>query len=278
MDIIPKKTIQEVICSTKFAWRNGIYYEMSIPNCIELKEKEVKVGFKNIYFPKKTLTVKYKIGVYHALEKVDLSKAQEFEVTYNSMNDLCHQLDASAYMSLGIESGGLDFTRDQYYNQEHSKFILGFSYEYCRVVLRKNIDYVVYVSESLDKVLNFGVPTQDEVAQDGTRFVKLQDYLTLGDYCSEMNSESEEIVHLVVYDMIESLTCGVNGSRYPVGCTFKVLHKGYGLNNFVSVKNVSVPCIKKVKCSFLNKNFENFNFNGFDLVNDPIMFTLFFIT
>lgn len=270
MNIVPRDVLHEVIWSTKTAWRNGSFYEFSLPTYLNFEKKDVKVGFKNIRFPEKKQTLKLKLCLAHVLEKVDLKKALEYEVTYKSFPDLCHQLDAIAYDSLAIEGGGLDFRWNKNYDLENSKFIVSFTYENGRVILRKNIDYILYISQSLDNLLQFG--SGKCVVAEGCEFFLLEKFLCISDYCSMIDSESE-VVYLVVHDMIESLTCGINGLRYPIGCSFQANIKNYVSNEFISFKNVSVPYLKKIRCSFLNANFKNFDFDQFDLTADPIMFT-----
>ena len=53
MDLVPREIIQEFVCSTKNAWQNGPFYEIELPTCLDFRGKDVKVGFKNIKFPKK---------------------------------------------------------------------------------------------------------------------------------------------------------------------------------------------------------------------------------
>ena len=104
MNLVPHEIIQEVVCSTKNAWKNGDFYEIGLPVCIDFGriERTVKMGFKNIKFPqKKPGNVKTKIVAAHVLEKVDMEKAMEFELSFRDFPDLCSQMESIAYDSLG---------------------------------------------------------------------------------------------------------------------------------------------------------------------------------
>ena len=275
MNLPQKDILQEVVLSTKEnAWINGSCFEFSLPTHMDFVGKNVKVGVKNIRFPELKRSIKVKLGFAHFLETFEDLNLKEFELDFKNFVDLSMQLEVIAFESLGIESGAsLDFRNSKGNERDNSHFILSISYENDRVVVRKNINYILFIDDNLDKYLKFGAAKRLEIK--GNVYWKLENWLHISDYCSNGKSENE-IVHLAMYDIIQSSTWSANGSRYPIICTFYANNDNRGTNEFLAVKNVSVQFVKKVKCWFFNEFFENFSFLNYNLKSDPFMLTLVF--
>lgn len=275
MSVVPKRIIQEVVLSTKQnVWLVGNCVDYLLPEYIDFGTRDVKVGLKNVRFPRLKSSVKVKLIVKHFLEKIDESEIRPFQVDFFNFKDLCQQLEVIAFNSLGIESsGGLDFTSPPKTNCNHAKFILSFSYEDQRIVVRKNIDYIIYIGYELDELLQFGAGQKVDI--HGNVFFKLPNSIHLSKYLS-ISAKENDIVHVAIYDLIESNTLAANGCKYPVICTFNRHDNTRASYDYLSIKTVAVSYVKRVKCCFFNEYFEPLVFNSVDLINDPLMFTFTF--
>ena len=275
MSSLSKNILQEVVLSTKNnAMISGSCFEFLMPNYINFGRQNVKVGVKNIRFPKKKRTMRIKLHLAHFTEKFDDATLTEYEIEFKNSMDLCQHMEIIAWKSLGLESGDrLDFRNSRIFENGTSKFILSISFENGRIIIRKNVDYVIYISDNLENFLHFGNALP--IDNHGSRYWKLKDFMHMSDYCC-VDKPENDIVHLAMYDIIESSTWALNGGQYPIICTFYANNDNRGSNEFLSVKTVSVQYIKKVKCWFFNEFFENYDFSYYDLIADPFLVTLVF--
>lgn len=274
-NIIPKNILQEVVLSSnENTLKNGSTLEFSLPNFINCDGQDIKVGVKNIKFPEKILSLKVKLHAFHVLETVDFSRSPEFDLTFKDYIDLCQQLELIAFDSLGIESsGGLDFRNPKTGDCQNSKFILSIKFKHNRIVVRKNIDYTIFINETLEKHLKFGLT--EKVESNGLTFFKLGKSMHLSGPCL-FTKPIDNVLNLVVYNLIESSTYSAQGSRYPIICAFNIDNSKQKCNELLGVKSVSVSYVKNIKCMFLNELFQIKDLNDYDLINDPFMFTLIF--
>jgi len=278
MALMVKNIIQEVVLSTSDnVWINGNCFEFELPNYISC-EKNAKIGVKNIRFPNKTFSVNAKVHISHFLDiaKFDFSKVDKMELKYTSWPDLCQQLEVMAYNSLVYEnpgSGQLDFRNSKMGDGEES-FILSLRYEHNRIVIKKNINYVLYLNVELESLLEFPLATPI-TGHDGEKFWKLEKYMDISKNLVLCN-DGETIVHLAIYDIIESSTYIKNGSRFPVLCSFYGDNRNLATNSLLSCKNASVSYLKRIRCYFYDRFFECYKFDNCNLKNDPFQMTLVF--
>ena len=275
MSFIPKNILQEVVISSQEnAWVNGNCFEFSLLNFINCEGQNVKVGLKNIKFPIKRKTLKVKFHVIHFLEKFEPSEMKAFELSYVSYEDLCQQLEVISFSLLKLDSGGgLDFRTPEKNSWNTSKFVLSINFENNRIIIRKNVNYVMILTDDMNNELRFGAAEKIQV--NGVDYWVLSNFLHVSDYCS-MYKQSEEVIHIAMYDMIESSTYAMNGSRYPIVCTTYPNNSNRGNNMLLSAKTVSVSYIKKIRCYILNENFEYYDFSLYNLEIDPLIMTLVF--
>ena len=283
----PSKILQEVIFSTKQnsnenikensnVFISGNCYEFALPNYLNFGQKNVKVGIKNIRFPKtKKMALKLKIHACHILEKLDNLKIEEYEIQFKDFDDICQQLELISFKTLGLDSAGskLDFRNSKYYTYDDHRSIISFSYEHDRIVIRKNIDYVLYFSANFYESFKFD--SGQKIKYNDEIYYKLDNTLYLSGYMNTNNRENE-VIHFVVYDIIESTSFTPDGRRFPIVCSLYANNDNRCTNEFVAVKSVSVTFVEKLQCYFYNEFFKIFDFSKYDLKSDPLMFTLVF--
>lgn len=275
MNIIPKKILQEVVLSTKQnVWLFGNSIDYLLPEYINFGNRDIKVGVKNIRFPQKKTYIKVKMLVNFFLDTVNESQIKEVDLSFSCYEDLCQQLETFAFGFLSIDTGGsLDFRSRLHNESGASKFILSFKFENERIVLTKNTNYVVYIDDHLNTLLQFN--EAKKVHFNGEVFWKLELFMHASNLLNYVKKENE-IINVAIFDLIESCTLAVDGSKYPILCTFKNNKKNRTPYEYVSIKSVATQFLKRVKCSFFNEYFEPYDFTGFDLECNPLIFTLSF--
>ena len=272
MPLLKGQILKELVLTSKYNCAiNGSSLEFVLPENINFGDQTVYVGVKNFKMPKVKKEITLKLYFGHIFDKYTEAKIKQYNLKYESFEDLCLQIQCCALEHVGIgKNMDINFRTP---NEVHDKvFFIDVSYNGERIVIKIDADYVLIVSENFGSLIEKGQieKKNSEVSDDVFYFLDGVMYIS-----KKMLFEKPEdrVVHLMVHDIVESCTVLSNGFHLPLLYTYK---KGMALNEIDVIRLVSVKYFRCLKITFMNGNFERYSFDDYDLENDDISFSLIF--
>ena len=266
-------------------------YHCKLSEIVNFEHKEVKVAVKNLKIPPMMKCITFKLYMGTTLETMKETDLKSYTVEYYSASDLCQRIECIASSSLGINRlPTLDF-RDVNAITFFSDLKLSLVYKENRYVLRKNDDLVLSISSNLARILGLSEAIYDTFTPEEKEKAKKEDLIRnceknirldksyyVSDTLCYFIAPKDNIIHFVLYDVIESCTVTPGGWREPILFSCNIVGEEEGPNLVVAEKNVSVPFLKDVRFGIFNSEFEPFDFYGADIGSNSFGCTLVFFT
>jgi len=270
MALAKGNVIKEVMMTSKHNCTvSGCCLEFLLPENINFgNEKKVYVGVQNMEFPQQRKKTEVTMFFGHVLDAFDETKLKKYNFIYKSMEDLCLQIECCCLESIVLGVGSkIDYRSLDY---KKGDFIVNVNYIENKIVMRKDSDYVLVCSSNLADLFKVGKKEKKEIAN--IEYWSLPGVIYSSDEIF-FDKVKDKTLHFMVSNLIESCTVLCNGYHYPLLYSYKTDK----MNNEINlVRLVSVPFFRCLSVRILNSNFEEHDLSNYDLINEPISFSLMF--